>query len=821
MKAEKQDNIAVEEFAFTVMKNSNVLEAWSENVKMVFMLHGSGWLSMEGAETTYTVSGEDVFVINSFQMYSLVLEEDALAIVLLISPSFIHACSPEISSPNIVCKSFLYREDKQQAFDLLRRDFALAFRAWYKNESEYSVHLRSRVMVLVDNLFRNFLKANQGICRESGREGIRTAVDYIHQNYRDNITLGDLAAHNYLSVSYISRSFQKYLGMTFTTYLNRVRVLQATALLGSEKTVTEIAYESGFSSASALTGAFKQYYGMTPGQYRRSADFGERQKKKAETVTVTEEGFSTSFAALMKYADEQEVKTTFQAVAWEISVNSRSVGSRLKHSWKTLINIGYARELLNDAMQRQVARLQKTVGFRYIRCKGILDDDMMLYTRDVYGNMAANYVYMDQVLDFILSVQGKPMLELGHMPLALAKNKTHIFKRPVCISPPEDPRQWQQLIAGLMEHLVERYGIEELKQWLFVPWVSVDLHKFWLFTLEDFEVVYSLAYRAIKETSSELRICGPGTTAEFPEIRNWYIDMCRRQGCMPDVFTLRAFAAVDPEKEKSGLKLVETNESFYLAVSGDEAYLEHIGKEIKAFLEQEELGEIPVMLDEWSNNIWQRDLCNDTCYKSAYIFKSVMENHDRFHGMGYFNVSDRLDEIAPAAETFHGGFGLFTQNGFPKSAYRAMQLLNRAGDKLLAEGEGYFITSSEQEIQIFLHNYCHYDMLYRYRNTTKLTRTERYRVFNEKQPVSFHISLEGIGAGKHTVRRYGIGPGGGSTYDAWIAMGAQEPMTEEEKRVLYRQSYPVYRSDIMKTEETLKIKAFLQPHEVQLITVSI
>ena len=35
-------------------------------------------------------------------------------------------------------------------------------------------------------------------------------------------------------------------------------------------TVTEIAYESGFSSASALIDAFKQYRGITPGQYRRN-----------------------------------------------------------------------------------------------------------------------------------------------------------------------------------------------------------------------------------------------------------------------------------------------------------------------------------------------------------------------------------------------------------------------------------------------------------------------------------------------------------------------------------------------------------------------
>ena len=121
-------------------------------------------------------------------------------------------------------------------------------------------------------------------------------------------------------------------------------------------------------------------------------------------------------------------------------------------------------------------------------------------------------------------------------------------------------------------------------------------------------------------------------------------------------------AAIDPEEEKSGLKLVENNESFYMAVDGDEDCLMHLRRKVKDFLEAEGEGfcGLPVLMDEWSNNIWQRDLCNDTCYKSAYLFKSIMENHDSYYGLGYFSISDQLDEIAPAAEAFHGGFGLFT-----------------------------------------------------------------------------------------------------------------------------------------------------------------
>lgn len=38
------------------------------------------------------------------------------------------------------------------------------------------------------------------------------------------------------------------------------------------------------------------------------------------------------------------------------------------------------------------------------------------------------------------------------------------------------------------------------------------------------------------------------------------------------------------------------------------------------------------------------------------------------------------------------------------------------GDRLLCRGEGYYITRSEEEIQIFLYNYSHYDLLYRREN---------------------------------------------------------------------------------------------------------
>lgn len=279
-----------------------------------------------------------------------------------------------------------------------------------------------------------------------------------------------------------------------------------------------------------------------------------------------------------------------------------------------------------------------------------------------------------------------------------------------------------------------------------------------------------------------------------------------------------------PEAENSGLKLISNNESFYLAVNGDENALRHSVREIRAIMREEGLGGLPLVVDEWSNNIWQRDLCNDTCYKSAYLFKNILENNSHLNGIGYFSTDDRLNEVPPSPDLFHGGFGLFAKYGIPKSAYRAMELLAQMGDRLLKCGEGYYITCCDREIQIFLYNYCHYDMLYRYRHTANMTKTDRYRVFNPKEPQAFHIQLDNARPGKYRIRRYSISPSsGGSSYDAWVRMGAPDPLTKEEISLLHHLSHPDYRVEtavVSDVESRISIKADLNPHEVCLIKVN-
>jgi CheY-like chemotaxis protein len=100
---------------------------------------------------------------------------------------------------------------------------------------------------------------------------VRLAMAYLHEHYAESISRWDLAQYVCISEDYLTYCFRQELGTTPMQYLQRYRVNQAKLLLkNSQKSITEIAREVGFSDSGYFSRVFHRQTGMSPEAFRRA-----------------------------------------------------------------------------------------------------------------------------------------------------------------------------------------------------------------------------------------------------------------------------------------------------------------------------------------------------------------------------------------------------------------------------------------------------------------------------------------------------------------------------------------------------------------------
>ncbi|MBN2435075.1 MAG: helix-turn-helix transcriptional regulator [Spirochaetes bacterium] len=112
-------------------------------------------------------------------------------------------------------------------------------------------------------------KTNQS--SEFYQSGMDNAIEFMYHNYRENITVDDISSFCGFSSSYFSRLFKSHTGLSPMTYLKQIRLKKARKLLiGTDKTITEIAFLCGFNSSAYFTAAFSEEFKMSPTSLRRN-----------------------------------------------------------------------------------------------------------------------------------------------------------------------------------------------------------------------------------------------------------------------------------------------------------------------------------------------------------------------------------------------------------------------------------------------------------------------------------------------------------------------------------------------------------------------
>ncbi|MGI6095512.1 MAG: AraC family transcriptional regulator [Lachnospiraceae bacterium] len=230
-------------------------------------------------DRTYDVQPGDFFVINNSEKHMMIADDSNMVVsVCIFEPRFIwdQMDQDEYLKPFFSRKvMFANRIRKRDSFyNEMKRNMESIFSEYAMQEKGWNLSIKSNIIQIVINLYRHCHEQNEMMEDvgdfQTDYHKIRPVIDYIHRNFRANITLEDVAKEVALSKNYLCTRFKTTLGCTVFEYIERVRIDYATLLLETTSlSVSEIASKAGFNGISYFNRVFKKSKGVAPSQYRK------------------------------------------------------------------------------------------------------------------------------------------------------------------------------------------------------------------------------------------------------------------------------------------------------------------------------------------------------------------------------------------------------------------------------------------------------------------------------------------------------------------------------------------------------------------------
>ena len=449
------------------------------------VLDGSVTFSYEKHKVT--LNKRDLLVINKGTEYQYDASEDIiLGSLELMGSTFESVCDGVKQS--VICNSVNGDNERYDALRAILRQMILNQAYVADNEEEYSYLVfdyYSQYYKLLETIISFFLTDKAGSRRPDGKSGnaerMAQIERYLNVHYADAVSLDRIADELYLSKGYLSRFFTRSFGMTFSEYIKELRLRRAMSdLLYTDKPITQVAFDNGFTSSSFFNRSFREKYRKNPSEVRREFAGDENGRQAAGKV-------NTDLSERVNRLLDNDGRPIRELDREQLFTCSAADSTPMKQIWNYLINIGRAADLLELGTQEHLSILEETIR----------------------------------------SVDA-----------------------------------WKNIIGAFVKHIVQKYGIDEVEQWIFeLP--LVDGYEIeGLDPVEGYIELYTALYDTVRKYTFNLRIGGPSLPTIDTDIMQRIRKVLLERKKMPDYISVISFAYE-----------VDKEEKHYSIRSGDEDYL--------------------------------------------------------------------------------------------------------------------------------------------------------------------------------------------------------------------------------------------------------
>ena len=711
----------------------------------------------------------------------------------------------------LVCNS---AEDDTRDYSLLRQMLSHMALTYYENSE--CKELRQLELCYALLYYINTSHYESGISAGAGKadgesRGL-SIISYIESNYMQDIRLDDLSEATFLSPSYLSRLFKKLTGSNFKTYLEEVRLRHAVEeMRSSDQTITSIAYNNGFPNVSALSGAIRKKYDMSPNEFRRTLK--EKKTEVLEVPAFHEIEYDTVRRDLENLAGPEPLKALGMyrfPDQIEYTVEDVSDVHAIKPIWKEMINLGTLAGLSNVNMKDHLVMLQQEIGFRYARIEGVLTEDSM----PVLPNGQYNFSQFDRAIELLLSLKMIPFLDLSFKGDYVLLNRSEVLYRGDRPRTPSSEKAFQEKVSALIRHCINTFGAGEVERWGVEICALHDETLSFIETPEEFAHRFCHVYRMIKAWLPNMSVGGPehNIAVDYAFLQE-VLSLLKNEEVIPDFLSLCAVPYEPTQGSDKGIPFVLSSRADYIR---DRVF------DVKELLKNSPGHEsLPIWITAFSQDIRTRNHVNDSAYQATFIVKNTLDLIGMVDLIGYWQLSDVDSEYIDTTRILFGGTGIISKDGLRKPGFSALKRLGNLNTLMIRkEGNMLLTTNAINTYNIVLYNYAHFTDLYCLTTGEGVTHDNVYTVFADAATRDIAIHLNGLENGRYKVITTTLNRDYGSLFDDWLRYGIMDELQPHDIRYLSDIVHPQRAVRYHECSDgSLHLSMQMLPHEVKFLLI--